>query len=184
MTSIVPMAPADITQVLEIDRLSFPLPWSYASYRHELAENKNAHFFVALRTPRRSWRNWFRAPRGRLVVGFVGYWYILDEAHISTIGVHPRWRGHGIGEQLLVAALKHAIGLGAVEATLEVRASNTAALNLYHKHGFEEVGRRKNYYRDNDEDALLMTARPLRVNELRNDETMNNVGSLKRSEDT
>jgi ribosomal-protein-alanine N-acetyltransferase len=68
-----------------------------------------------------------------------------------------------VGEELLVVALKHALSLGAVMATLEVRDSNRAARALYRKYGFEEVGRRKHYYRDNGEDAVLMTVQPIRV---------------------
>ena len=162
---VLPMAVDDIPQVMEVDQLSFPLPWSANSYRHELLENKNAHFFVAVDDERRQqgWRGWFSQPVERRVIGFVGYWYILDEAHISTIAVRPECRGQGIGEELLVAALEHAQKLGAVEASLEVGVSNAVAQNLYRKYGFAEVGERKNYYRDNSEDALLMTAKPLQV---------------------
>lgn len=162
---VLPMAVDDIPQVMEVDQLSFPLPWTANSYRHELQENRNAHFFVAVDGERRQqgWRGWFSQPVERRVIGFVGYWYILDEAHISTIAVRPECRGRGVGEELLVAALEHAQKLGAVEASLEVRVSNAVAQNLYHKYGFAEVGQRKNYYRDNGEDALLMAAKPLRV---------------------
>jgi len=155
----------DIPQVMEVDRFSFPLPWSASSYRRELLENKRAHFFVAVDGDgrRSGWRAWFGGGPERKVIGFVGYWSVLDEAHISTIAVRPEYRGRGIGEALLVGALAHAQKAGAVEASLEVRVSNAAAQNLYRKYGFEEVGRRKNYYRDNDEDAILMTAKPLRV---------------------
>ena len=162
--SIAPMKLADLPQVVEIDHLSFPLPWSANSYRHELQENDHAHFFVAVDGVRRGWRTWLGLSAERRVIGFVGYWHVIDEAHISTIAVHPGWRGHGVGERLLRAALKHALGLGATMATLEVRVSNVAAQNLYRKYRFEEVGRRKQYYRDNGEDALLMTVKPLRLN--------------------
>jgi ribosomal-protein-alanine N-acetyltransferase len=175
---ILPMEVEHIPQVMEVDRFSFPLPWSASSYRHELLENKHAHFFVAVdgERRRRGWREWFGQSLEPRVIGFVGYWYILDEAHISTIAVRPEYRGHGIGEALLVAALEHARKLGAVEASLEVRVSNVAAQNLYQKYGFVEVGRRKNYYRDNGEDAILMTAKPMRVTRqyTMNNETMNN----------
>lgn len=163
MTTIDPMGLADVPQVMAIDRLSFPLPWSEISYRKELTENANAHFFVAVDGGRTGWPQWLGRPAGRRVIGFAGYWYIVDEAHISTLAVHPQWRRQGIGEMLLVEMLKHAVGLGAVMATLEVRESNKAAQALYRKYGFEESGRRKHYYRDNGEDAVLMTARPIKV---------------------
>ena len=169
-TLCVPMTLADVPQVLEIDRLSFPLPWSAASYKHELSQNKHAHFFVALESGPGRWQKWLghRSQGRELVVS--GDWDIVNEAHISTIAVHPLWRGKGIGEELLKAMLARALKQGAVEATLEVRVSHIAAQTLYRKYGFEDVGLRKNYYRDNGEDALLMTAKPLRIS----GETMNN----------
>jgi len=107
------------------------------------------------------WRGWLRREPPRVVVGYIGFWYVVDEAHISTLAVHPAYRGRGIGAQLLAAMLREAAGLGARLATLEVRVGNLAAQRLYLKFGFEEVGRRPAYYRDNAEDALLMTLAPL-----------------------
>ncbi len=165
----------DIPSVLAIDQLSFPLPWSASSYRYELTQNKNSYFVVALaRDPARraalnggwlaglaGWLKGEDAPAvgsARPVVGYAGFWYIVDEAHISTIAVHPDWRGRGVGERVLAGLLERALDLGATAATLEVRLTNTPAQNLYRKYAFEVVGRRKRYYRDNGEDALLMTA--------------------------
>jgi ribosomal-protein-alanine N-acetyltransferase len=82
---------------------------------------------------------------------------ILDEAHIANIAVHPEFRRRGVGASLLAVALKDALQKGLRTATLEVRAQNTGAQSLYRIFGFEEVGRRLRYYRDNNEDALLMT---------------------------
>jgi ribosomal-protein-alanine N-acetyltransferase len=84
-------------------------------------------------------------------------WRILDEAHVATIAVDPEYRGRGIGRRLLVQGLKSAIQNGSRIATLEVRASNITAQNLYRSFSFEVVGRRQRYYRDNNEDALIMT---------------------------
>jgi ribosomal-protein-alanine N-acetyltransferase len=154
MATIRPMQSEDIPRVMEIDRLSFPLPWSENSFRKELAENEHAYFFVADEVA--------GAARAD-VVGFAGYWYIVDECHISTLAVHPTWRRQGLGELLLRAVLQHAMDQGAVLATLEVRQTNLRAQALYQKYGFDVVGRRRQYYRDNGEDALLMTARPIRV---------------------
>ncbi len=172
-----PMTLEDIPRVTVIDQLSFPLPWSPATYRYELLQNTNSHFFVALAsaaaagpTPAAgalSWlnpANWFKPPAApgpdpdRPVVGYSGFWYILDEAHVSTIAVHPEWRGRSVGEHLFVTMLEHALDLGAVTSTLEVRVTNERAQRLYRKYAFEIVGRRRRYYRDNGEDALLMTA--------------------------
>jgi len=164
MITLAPMDVADISQVAVIDRFSFPIPWPPDAYRKEILGNAHAHFFVALNGETRGWRHWFGLKAQRNVIGFAGYWFIIDEAHISTIAVHPHWRGKGIGDILLRGMIEHALDLNAVEATLEVRAGNKIAQNLYCKFGFEEVGRRKNYYRNNGEDALLMTAKPLRMN--------------------
>ena len=137
----------DLPEVLQIDRLSFPLPWSERSYRFELTENPASHMLVAVShdegTPR--------------VVGYAGFWMLVDEAHISTLAIHPDYRRLGLGAELLRRVLGDAARSGADMATLEVRVSNQAAVNLYHKFGFQIVGRRVRYYRDNGEDALLMT---------------------------
>lgn len=91
------------------------------------------------------------------VVGAVGFWLMLDEAHITTIGVRARYQRQGIGELLLIKAIELAQQLGARVATLEVRGSNTGAQALYEKYGFKRVGLRRRYYSDNNEDALIMT---------------------------
>lgn len=147
-----PMTLGDIPEVAAIDRLSFSLPWSERSYRYELTENPAARLLVAEVSA---------SPRAR-VIGYVGLWLLVDEAHISTLAVHPTERGRGIGEALLRAAMDVAVRMGAELATLEVRASNRSAQNLYRKHGFEVVGRRPGYYKDNQEDAVLMTFHSLR----------------------
>lgn len=138
----------DLPAVLEIDRQSFPTPWPERSYRFELTQNPAAQLFVAENAELE-------------VVGFLGYWLIADEVHISTFAVRPEDREQGIGEQLLVSALITARGRGAALATLEVRESNRPAIELYQKLGFESVGRRDGYYRDNGEDALLMSLNQL-----------------------
>jgi ribosomal-protein-alanine N-acetyltransferase len=137
----------DLPAVLEIDRLSFALPWPEHSFRFELTGNDAAHLLVA------------EMPSGAdaRVIGYLGYWLLVDEMHVSTLAVHPEMRGRGIGERLLLAGLEQAWSQGAEMSTLEVRPSNEAALALYRKYGFELVGRRRAYYQDNNEDALLLT---------------------------
>jgi ribosomal-protein-alanine N-acetyltransferase len=142
----------DIPTVVEIDRLSFPVPWPERTYRYELTENPAAHLFVAQIAGQGSDR----------VVGYVGFWLIADEAHISTLAVHPNYRRRGVGARLLRAALERASGLGAEIATLEVRVSNQVAVTMYQGSGFRVAGRRARYYRDNGEDALVMTLHGLR----------------------
>ena len=138
----------DVHRVAAIDQISFPTPWSETTYRQELRENPAAHLYVAEEAKDHS--------NQREVVGFVGFWFIVDEAHISTIAVHPDWRRIGLGRLILGYALQKAKTLGADLVTLEVRESNHAAIALYRDFGFELRGRRRGYYRDNDEDALVM----------------------------
>jgi ribosomal-protein-alanine N-acetyltransferase len=140
------MQPEDIPAVMEIDLNAFPNPWPENTYRYELQKNPASHLLVIqTREP----------PK---VVGAGGYWLIVDEAHISTFAVHPAWRKRGVGKVLLAALLRQAAALGAVSAMLEVRAGNAAAQALYAGSGFRPAGLRKGYYKNNGEDAVLMTA--------------------------
>ncbi|HZY42445.1 MAG TPA: ribosomal protein S18-alanine N-acetyltransferase [Anaerolineae bacterium] len=158
-----PMQWSDVPDVMVIERQSFTLPWSDYTYQHEILENNHSHYYVVRHANGQASErpNWltrlFRRPRPAPVVGYGGFWLVLDESHISTIASSEQWRGRGIGELMLLAMVERSIELGAVMVTLEVRVSNTVAHNLYRKYGFEVVGRRPRYYRDNDEDADLMT---------------------------
>lgn len=91
------------------------------------------------------------------IVGLVGIWTALDQAHIVVIATHPNERRRGIGELLVIATITEALKIGASNATLEVRKSNTAARALYRKYGFNDVGIRHRYYHDNREDAIIMS---------------------------
>lgn len=95
------------------------------------------------------------------VLGFAGMWVLYDEAHITTIGVEPGYRGRGLGELLLVAMFDESIRRNATWLTLEVRVSNAPAQTLYAKYGFAVHGTRKRYYSDNNEDAHIMWSRSL-----------------------
>jgi ribosomal-protein-alanine N-acetyltransferase len=132
----------DVPAVHEIDVLSFSLPWPERSFRYEVTENPVS-------------RGWVADMDGRIAAMLV-LWFIIDEAHIATIAVHPDFRRQGIGEQILLAALRAVREEGARRAFLEVRAGNAAAQAMYRKYGFEVVGVRPKYYRDNNEDAFLM----------------------------
>lgn len=140
------MALDDIPAVLEIDRQSFPVPWSEHTYRLELTGNPSAHLLVAE----------IRRRHGFKVIGYIGYWLIVDEAHISTLAVDPRVRRRGVGKKLLSTALRSAARKGAERVTLEVRESNSGAIAMYQSFGFELHSRKSEYYRDNGEDALVM----------------------------
>jgi ribosomal-protein-alanine N-acetyltransferase len=146
-----PMTAEDVPSVAAIDRRSFPLPWSENSFRSDLTTNAAAHLLVA-EVP---------GPSGARIAGYAGYWLVVDEAHLSTLAVDPEWRRRGIGERILREAMQHAVVQGAELMTLEVRISNDAARGLYEKLGFRVVGRRPRYYKDNLEDALLMTVEGL-----------------------
>lgn len=164
-----PMRLLDIGEVMEIEHDSFPSPWSARAYRHDLLENDLSHYFVvrqrSLERPELSLLARVRRSLGvgirPAILGYGGFWLMAGEAHISTIAVQPNWRRRGIGELLLVAMLDRATELGAEIATLEVRVSNVTAQNLYHKYGFQQVGLRRRYYRDRDEDALIMSTERL-----------------------
>lgn len=168
-----PMQPIHLPEVMAIEHTAFALPWPESAYRHEITRNELAHYYVLCFEGEVSYRPdleasgwWQRLTRtlrspaamsGEVVLGYGGFWMMVDEAHISTLAVRQDVRGRGMGELLLSALLEEARRLGATAATLEVRVSNIVAQSLYRKYGFEEVGRRKAYYQDNGEDALIMT---------------------------
>ncbi len=149
----------DIPAVTHIDRLVFRDPWPESAYVQELYFNPNAHYFVLQLTPAMPTRTWEerRAALDSRIIGFVGMRVEIDRGHISTLAVRPEWRGWGLGELLLLKALEQAIHNGAKTVSLEVRVSNTIALNLYAKYGFEQVSRLRGYYADG-EDAYFMRA--------------------------
>ncbi len=137
-----PMTIRDLDGVMEVERLSYASPWRYEDFYREVVFNQVAHYFVA--------------QIEETIAGFVGMWVIVDEAHITNIAVHPDFRRKKIGEKLLLFALEEARRKGVRRVILEVRVSNYKAQNLYLKHDFRYAGVRKNYYRDNNEDAFLM----------------------------
>ncbi len=153
------MRQSDVSTVASIERMVFTLPWSSNAFGYELRSNPMSHYFVA-RTR--------RVPDGASeegldpsIIGYGGFWMMLDEAHVCTLGVHPNWRRHGAGELLLASMIEKAVALNANVVTLEVRVSNMPAQRLYEKYGFRPVGVRKGYYSDNHEDALIMTTDPI-----------------------
>lgn len=153
--SVEPMQEADVPTVAAIERSIFSLPWSSSAYTYELRSNPSSRYLVARH------RSLPRATPGQEVdpsiIGYGGFWMMLDEAHICTIGVQPGWRRLGAGELLLSSMIREAMHLNAIVVTLEVRVSNVAAQRLYEKYGFQAAGIRKGYYSDNHEDALIMT---------------------------
>jgi ribosomal-protein-alanine N-acetyltransferase len=142
------MTLADVPRVRQIDVLSFPLPWPEKSYIFELTENPSTLALVAETGESLS---------KSLIIGMSVVWIIVNEAHIATIAIHPDFRGNGYGKRLLAETIRLSIQQGAQLATLEVRASNQVAQQMYRSFGFTIVGRRSRYYHDNNEDAVLMS---------------------------
>ena len=153
------MTPADLDEIMPLERRCFKDPWTRHMYLSDLTGNPLATYLVLRSLPKMTARGTEQATFPRLLA-YGGFWLLLDEAHIATIATHPEWRGRGLGLWLMLALLDQAIRRGAALSTLEVRVSNTPARRLYEKLGFEEVGERRNYYRDG-EDALIMTTPPL-----------------------
>lgn len=159
----------DIPQVVDIDRASFSSPWPSRTYEFEITNRDASHFCVIeasdyldkSRAVRSLFQRLWTPKSVPLIAGYGGCWLIAGEAHISTIAVHPQFRGLGLGELLLSGMLKRSLNLEGQYSVLEVRASNLLAQQLYRKYEYEVVGRRRGYYRDDGEDALLMEARPL-----------------------
>jgi ribosomal-protein-alanine N-acetyltransferase len=178
-----PMEKADLAQVNEIDREAFPNQWPPPNYRQEL-QNRMAHYLVATDDTRTVNENSGKGPRKQsklaawlapwlkptrpqdetssrytrhYIIGFSGIWLMVDEAHITNIAVAQEYRRKGIGELLLIATIDLARELKSTTMTLEVRASNAIAQNLYGKYGFINMGVRHGYYLDNKEDAIIMT---------------------------
>src|SRR3990170_8118192 len=168
-----PMTAADISQAVDIERESFPTLWPQTTYRREL-QNRLARYIVAVEVSEASlpapppaperpggWGEAVRRllgtepqppPTSELILGFLGLWLMVGEAHIVTLAVREAYRRRGIGETLLVAALEVATQNGQDTMTLEVRRSNEAAHALYDKYGFTRAGFRSRYYSDNLED--------------------------------
>lgn len=182
----------DVPEVAQVERRCFTNPWPATAYRRELRLPDQNYYVVLRDVPDlprpeagtvgngssgRAGEGLRGLPRlalaslpfgrkpepreGRLI-GFAGMWIMYDEAHVTTIGVEPEYRGQGLGELLLVALFDEALRRGAASLTLEVRVSNEPAQALYRKYGFTIQGTRKRYYSDNNEDAHIMWSPSLR----------------------
>lgn len=141
------MTEADLEQAIAIDRVSFSLPWPERSFHFEVKDNAAS-------------RSWVAELGGRVAAMMVG-WLIVDELHVATIATHPDYRRRGIGKRLLIHGLRAARNEGAIRAFLEAREGNAAAIQMYRSLGFAEDGRREEYYKDNHEDAVLMSLNDL-----------------------
>jgi len=133
----------DVEQVVAIDQASFSLPWPERSFRFEISDNPGS-------------RAWVADTDGK-IIGMIVAWLFVDEAHIATIATHPDHRRRGVAVALLQHTLHSMQDEGATNAVLEVRAGNIVAQEMYRKIGFVESSRRPKYYKDNGEDAILMS---------------------------
>jgi ribosomal-protein-alanine N-acetyltransferase len=125
--------------------------WTLAAYQREI-ESPNSNLLVlSISSSEEQYQTELEK-----IIAFGSFWQILEEAHIAMLMVHPDWQHQGLGQLLLCALLKEACGCKLERATLEVKASNQAALSLYQKFGFQIAGRRKGYYQATDEDALIL----------------------------
>ncbi len=181
---IEPMTQADVDEVSAVERECFATPWPSSAYRRELRTPESNRYIVARyigpQARRRGhtngangWRHalervlpWIAPapaapPSPYPIAGFAGLWLMVDEAHVTTIGVAPEHRGKSIGEMLFLALIDIAMEMKANWLTLEVRVSNTVAQNLYRKYGMQVAGTRKRYYSDNGEDAYIMWSEAL-----------------------
>ncbi len=148
-----PMTTDDVPQVLRLEADAFPEDPA-TDFDKELA-NRLACYLVACYKEQNS-------PQGaEHIVGYCGTWLVIDESHLLSIAVTREHRRKGVGELLLIAVLEDVIARGAQSMFLEVRVSNSSARALYEKYGFVRLGVRRGYYRDNNEDAVVMRAEGL-----------------------
>ncbi|MCM3569902.1 ribosomal protein S18-alanine N-acetyltransferase [Neobacillus mesonae] len=136
------MREEDIDQVLEVEHASFTLPWSREAFYNELHNNKFAVYIVL--------------EHEQKVIGYCGVWIVIDEAHVTNVAILPEYRGKKLGDAMMRELIDVSRQMGAKSMTLEVRVTNHIAQSLYRKMGFQNGGIRRNYYSDNQEDALVM----------------------------
>jgi ribosomal-protein-alanine N-acetyltransferase len=145
------MSEHDLLEVVEMEQTCGLSPWGWDAYHHELGQGSAAIMLVAANAAATG--EW-----GHRLAGFIVARVIADELHVNNVAVRPALRRHGIGAALLRAALQRAERQGSISAWLEVRAGNLAAQTLYERCGFHITGRRRDYYHNPVEDALIMKA--------------------------
>lgn len=134
-----------LEQVLEVERASFPTPWTKSMFLHEVTSPLSFHFVATT-----------AKTRNEIVLCYIIFWMFMEEVHILNVATHPSYRRLGIAHSLLLYSLDFAYRKGGILYFLEVRRGNQAALNLYQKAGFVTWRVRRQYYADTGEDALIM----------------------------
>ena len=135
------MVVADVPTVVAIERASYTMPWSEATFRGLL---------------RRRDAEMVSAEAGGVVIGYAAFWCVVDQGELGNVAVSADWRGLGLGARLVEDILRRAARRGVREVFLEVRPSNAVARRLYERLGFRPVGRRRNYYQAPVEDAIVL----------------------------
>lgn len=143
---IMPITVEDIDQIIEIENDLFPKPWSRTSYLDELTCKESYSYGITLTDPDKQLQ----------IIAYICFRIIIDEMHLFKIGVAQKWQKKGFATNLFQQSIKFASEKGATAVYLEVRASNTPAISLYHKLGFKIIGKRCRYYPETDEDALML----------------------------
>lgn len=133
-----------INDILVIDKNSFSVPWTKSMFMEELNDYNKFYYVIKY---------------DNINVGYIGFWHILDEAHITNVCIDPMYRKKGLASILLNEVIKKCINIDIMSITLEVRESNESAIKLYSKFGFKDEGKRKNFYKNPKEDALIMWKR-------------------------
>ena len=146
LLNISPMTAQDLNVVLVMERESFPSPWTYSLFRQELDLSFSRHFVLRRSCP----------DRNEEIIGYIIFWIIHDEVQLQRIAVKKDSRCKGMGSILIGKMMEVCLQEGVKSGSLEVRISNSSALGLYKKFGFQVAGMRKGYYTDTQDDALLM----------------------------
>lgn len=136
------MNPSDTSEVMNVETASYTTPWPEDIFQQEVADNHYAHYYVAVKDGK--------------IVGYAGMWLVIDDAQITNIAIAPECRGQKFGQKLFYYTVEQAVLMGAKRLSLEVRESNIAAQRMYRKFGLVPGGIRKNYYTDDQEDAIVM----------------------------
>jgi len=150
------MVKEDLRQVQEIDHISFSLPWPNKAFEYELRNNVPGKPGRSIQWVAECTRLNDNLDVQKSILGMIIAWFIIDEVHIATLAVLPEHRRKGIARKLVSRVLQEAKNLGFNKVTLEVRAGNTPAQELYEQFGFKQAGIRRRYYKDNNEDAYIM----------------------------
>ena len=145
LRSVEAMRPGDLEEVLAIERASFTMPWSRGAFLYEIEQNRVARCHVVR--------------EAGVIVGYLCVWEIADEVHVTNIAIHPAHRRRGIARELMATLIADARARDLRMIVLEVRPSNHHAIALYESFNFRVTGRRRGYYYDTGEDALVMEAR-------------------------